>query len=234
VRGLASHFVWTNRSKESLTLDLKHPRRGVLDALLERADVLVQNLAPGAAARLGLSYEALRPTSAADRLRHLGLRRRRALPRPEGLRPADPERVGLPVGHRHARRAGQGRLLDRRHLRRHVRLLQHPRRAAAARRTGRGCHIDVSMLESMVEWMGFPLYYAFDGARRRRAPAPRTRRSSPTVRSRRRRQDGDARRAERARVAAFLRAGARAPALATDPRFAGNPRRVARATNCAR
>ena len=60
VRGLASHFVWTNRSKESLTLDVKHPQaQDVLAGLLERADVLVQNLAPGAAARLGLSYAAL-------------------------------------------------------------------------------------------------------------------------------------------------------------------------------
>jgi itaconate CoA-transferase len=60
VKGLASHFVWTNRSKESLTLDAKHPRAAeILQRLLERADVLVQNLAPGAAARLGLSFEAL-------------------------------------------------------------------------------------------------------------------------------------------------------------------------------
>src|SRR3989442_7123201 len=60
VRGLASHFVWTNRSKESLTLDVKHPEATpILNALVARADVLVQNLAPGAAARLGLSYEAL-------------------------------------------------------------------------------------------------------------------------------------------------------------------------------
>src|SRR5207344_287223 len=56
VNGLASHFVWTNRSKESLTLDVKHGQaQRVLHALLARADVLVQNLAPGAAARLGLS-----------------------------------------------------------------------------------------------------------------------------------------------------------------------------------
>ena len=61
VRGLASHFVWTNRSKESLTLDLKHAEApGILARLLDVADVLVQNLAPGAAARLGLSYDALR------------------------------------------------------------------------------------------------------------------------------------------------------------------------------
>ena len=61
VNGLASHFVWTNRSKESLTLDVKHADAGaVLAGLLELADVLVQNLAPGAAERLGLSYEALK------------------------------------------------------------------------------------------------------------------------------------------------------------------------------
>src|SRR5579859_1677328 len=62
-RGLSSHFVWTNRSKESLTLDLKHPlAHSILRRLiLDRADVLVQNLAPGAAERLGLCYEALSP-----------------------------------------------------------------------------------------------------------------------------------------------------------------------------
>ncbi len=60
VHGLASHFVWTNRSKESLTLDVKHPEAAaILAALTARADVLVQNLAPGATARLGLSHEAL-------------------------------------------------------------------------------------------------------------------------------------------------------------------------------
>src|SRR5690606_4489948 len=52
VRGLSSHFVWTNRSKESLTLDLKHPDAAeVMQRLLDSADVLVQNLAPGAAER---------------------------------------------------------------------------------------------------------------------------------------------------------------------------------------
>ena len=61
-RGLSSHFVWTNRSKESLTLDLKHPQAApIMAALVARADVVVQNLAPGAAARLGLSEAALRP-----------------------------------------------------------------------------------------------------------------------------------------------------------------------------
>lgn len=60
VKGLASHFVWTNRSKESLALDVKDPEdHAVLMKLLERADVLVENLAPGAADRLGLSFEKL-------------------------------------------------------------------------------------------------------------------------------------------------------------------------------
>src|SRR5690349_24780451 len=60
VNGLASHFVWTNRSKESLTLDLKQDDASdVLDSLLAKADVLVQNLAPGAAARMGLSFDRL-------------------------------------------------------------------------------------------------------------------------------------------------------------------------------
>src|SRR6195256_897224 len=61
VHGLASHFVWTNRSKESLTLDVKHPEAQVIlkRLIVESADVVVQNLAPGASARLGLSYAAL-------------------------------------------------------------------------------------------------------------------------------------------------------------------------------
>src|SRR3954453_22699194 len=61
VRGLSSHFLWTNRSKESLTLDVKHPEAArILERLvIEKADVVVQNLAPGAAARLGLGYGAL-------------------------------------------------------------------------------------------------------------------------------------------------------------------------------
>jgi itaconate CoA-transferase len=61
VHGLASHFVWLNRAKRSVTLDLKHPNaRDVLERLLQGADVLMQNLAPGAASRLGLSHAALK------------------------------------------------------------------------------------------------------------------------------------------------------------------------------
>src|ERR1043165_6543511 len=61
VRGMSSHFVWTNRSKESITLDLKQEHaREIGQKLLAPADVLVQNLAPGAAARMGFSYDALK------------------------------------------------------------------------------------------------------------------------------------------------------------------------------
>src|SRR3984885_10013009 len=60
VRGVSSQFIWCNRSKESLTLDVKHAEaKSILEKLVEKADVLVQNLAPGAAARLGLSYDGL-------------------------------------------------------------------------------------------------------------------------------------------------------------------------------
>jgi crotonobetainyl-CoA:carnitine CoA-transferase CaiB-like acyl-CoA transferase len=64
VNGLSSHFVWLNRGKRSVTLDVKNPdARAALDRLIAGADVLIQNLAPGAAARLGLSYEALKPAN---------------------------------------------------------------------------------------------------------------------------------------------------------------------------
>ena len=138
VRGLASHFVWTNRSKESLTLDVKHPEAAEHARSAwcsNKADVVVQNLAPGAAARLGLGYEALAAREA----------RRSSSATSPATATTGPYRdkkaydlliqseAGLRLGHRHAGRAVQGRPVDRRHRRRHVRLHQHPRGAAAAR-----------------------------------------------------------------------------------------------------
>ncbi len=75
VNGLASHFVWTNRSKESLALDLKQDIAGdILDQLLEQADVLVQNLAPGRGRPPWVELRAIaRALPAAHRLRHLRL-----------------------------------------------------------------------------------------------------------------------------------------------------------------
>lgn len=166
VCGMSSHFVWTNRSKESLTLDLKHPEaEQVLAKLLESADVLVQNLAPGAAARLGLSFEELHP-------RHPGLivcdisgygddgpyRDRKAydllIQSESGFlsvtgSPDEPAKAGCSVADIAAGMYAYSSIL--------AALLQRGK-------TGKGSRIDVSMLESMVEWMGFPLYYAYDGA----------------------------------------------------------------------
>jgi itaconate CoA-transferase len=166
VRGLASHFVWTNRSKESLTLDVKHPQaREVLAKLLEDADVLVQNLAPGAAARLGLSYEAL-----CDQ--HPGLivcdisgygsdgpyRDKKAydlmIQSESGFLSItgttdEPSKAGCSIADIAAGMYAYSNIL--------AALIDRGR-------TGRGRRIDVSMLESMVEWMNYPLYYAFEGA----------------------------------------------------------------------
>jgi hypothetical protein len=152
----------------------------------------------------------------------------RALPRQEGLRPADPERIGLRQRHRHAGRAQQGRPVDCRHRRRHVRLHQHPGGADAAPGDGRGRRIDISMLEAMAEWMGYPLYYAFEGARRPRAAGASARHHLPLrPLPAGRRQDGDAGPAERTRVAGLLHQVLLQPALATDERFAGNAKRSA-------
>ena len=170
VRGLSSHFVWTNRSKESLTLDLKHDAaQPVLDALIARADVLVQNLAPGAAARLGLSWEALkdrhprlivcdisgygddpaRPGPNRDKKAYDLLIQSEAGFLSVTGTPEDPVKAGISIADIAAGMYAYSNIL--------AALLQRGQ-------TGRGCRIDVSMLESMAEWMSFPMYYAFEGA----------------------------------------------------------------------
>jgi len=164
-RGLSSHFVWTNRSKESLSLDLKHEEAGkILRALLSDADVLVQNLAPGAAQRLGLGYETLR--EALPRLIVCDIsgygedgpyRDRKAydllIQSEAGFlsitgSPGQPAKAGCSIADISAGMYAYSNIL--------AALYQRDR-------TGRGAHIDVSMLESMVEWMGYPMYYAMDG-----------------------------------------------------------------------
>ncbi len=170
-RGLSSHFVWTNRSKESLTLDLKHPEAlEALKALVARADVLVQNLAPGAAARMGLDHASLRaqnPRLIVCDISGYGedgpLRDKKAydllIQSEAGFLSVTgsaqaPAKAGNSVADIAAGMHAYSSIL--------AALLQRGR-------TGQGGHIDVSMLESLAEWMGYPMYYAFDGA----APPPR-------------------------------------------------------------
>ena len=179
VRGLASHFVWTNRSKESLTLDVKHAEApGILAGLLDRADVLVQNLAPGAAARLGLSYAALNakhPRLIVCDISGYGsdgpYRDRKAydllIQSESGFLsvtggPDAPAKAGCSIADIAAGMDAYSHIL--------AALLQRGR-------SGCGCHIEVSMLESMVEWMSYPLYYAFEGA----APPPRAGAAHATI-----------------------------------------------------
>ncbi|MGB7990937.1 MAG: CaiB/BaiF CoA-transferase family protein [Candidatus Methylophosphatis roskildensis] len=179
VRGLASHFVWTNRSKESLTLDVKHVEAaGVLARLLAQADVLVQNLAPGAAARLGLSWEALReahPRLIVCDISGYGdngpYRDKKAydllIQSESGFlsvtgTPDDPAKAGCSVADIAAGTYAYSSIL--------AALLQRAK-------TGQGCRIEVSMLEAMVEWMSYPLYYSHDGA----APPPRSGSSHATI-----------------------------------------------------
>ena len=167
VRGLASHFVWTNRSKESLTLDVKHPEaQAILKRLIaEDADVVVQNLAPGAAARLGLSYAALsaeKPSIIVCDISGYGAdgpyRDKKAydllIQSESGFLSVtgteqEPSKAGASIADIAAGMYAYSNILA---------ALLH------RQQTGRGQHIDISMLESLVEWMNYPLYYAFDGA----------------------------------------------------------------------
>lgn len=166
VHGLSSHFVWTNRSKQSVSLNLKHPEaQGVMERLLASADVLVQNLAPGAAERLGLSFDALHgkhPRLVVCDISGYGeggpyqdkkaydllIQSESGFVSVTGTQ-QDPAKAGCSISDIAAGMYAYSAILN-------ALLLRH--------RTGTGSRIDVSMLESMVEWMGFPMYYAFDGA----------------------------------------------------------------------
>ncbi|MDA0563930.1 CoA transferase [Streptomonospora sp. S1-112] len=179
VNGLSSHFVWVNRSKESLTLDFKDPRGlAVLRRLLAGADVFVQNLAPGAAARAGLGAEELRAAHPGlvvcdisgygspgpyETMKAYDL----MVQSESGLLSVtgtgeDMAKVGISVSDIAAGMYAYSSIL--------AALLERGR-------TGAGAHLDVSMLEATVEWMGFPLYYAYDGAE----PPPRAGAAHATI-----------------------------------------------------
>ncbi len=231
VRGLASHFVWTNRSKESLTLDVKHPEaQAILHRLvLEHADIVVQNLAPGAAARLGLSYEAFAPKKpelivcdisgyGADgpyrdkKAYDLLIQSEAGFLSVTGTED-EPSKAGPSIADIAAGMYAYSSIL--------AALLQRAR-------TGRGQHLDISMLESLVEWMNYPLYYAFEGA----SPPSRTGASHATIYPYGPFPAGDGRtimlglQNER-EWAVFCKTVLQRPELATDARFSTNSKRSA-------
>lgn len=183
VDGMSSHFVWTNRSKESLTLDVKSdPAKEILHKLILSADVLVQNLAPGAASRLGLSYEELVQINPqiivcdisgyGDDLEHPGpYRNKKAydllIQSESGFlsitgTPDDYVKAGCSIADIAAGMYAYTNIL--------AALLER-------NKTGKGKRIDVSMLESMTEWMGYPLYYTLRGD----TPPPRTGSAHATI-----------------------------------------------------
>lgn len=165
VKGLSSHFVWTNRSKESLTLDVKRPEsKPILARLVERADVFVQNLAPGAAERLGLGAEELRARHpslvwcgisgygpdgpyAAKKAYDLLVQCETGVVSVTGT-PETPAKAGIPVADIAAGMYAYSSIL-----------------AALLRRArgGGGATIEISMFEALGEWMGFPAYFTAYG-----------------------------------------------------------------------
>ncbi len=235
VRGLASHFVWTNRSKESLTLDVKHPRAAELlqRLVIDKADVVVQNLAPGAAARLGLSWDALSPnrpdlivcdiSGYGDAPDAPGPHRDRKaydllIQSESGFvsitgTPQEPCKAGLSIADIAAGMYAYSNIL--------AALLQR-------RIDGRGRRIDLSMLEAMGEWMGYPLYYAFDGA----APPPRAGAAHATIYPYGPFEAGDGKSVmlglqNEREWQQFCAKVLRQPGLADDERFRGNAQRTA-------
>ncbi|KVC50479.1 CoA-transferase [Burkholderia pseudomultivorans] len=227
-RGLASHFVWTNRSKESLTLDLKQAAaQDVLGELVAQADVLVQNLAPGAAARMGLSFDALhakyprlivcdisgyggdgpyRDKKAYDLL----IQSEAAFLSITGT-PDEPCKAGNSIADIAAGMYAYTGILSA--------LLQRGV-------TGKGSHVEISMLEALAEWMGFPMYYAYDGQQ----PPGRNGAAHATIYPYGPFTAGDGRvvmlglQNER-EWKLFCDIVLRRPDLATDPRFDANVRR---------
>jgi formyl-CoA transferase len=161
VHGTSSYFVWLNRSKESLTLDFKDPRgREILNQLLDGADVFVQNLAPGAADRLGLDAEALAErwprlvpctisgygTSGpwADRKAYdLLVQCQTGLVSLNGT-PEGTARVGISVADIAAGMYAYSGILTALYTR---------------ATTGRAHPVEVSLFEALAEWMGQPAYY---------------------------------------------------------------------------
>jgi itaconate CoA-transferase len=174
VRGMSSHFVWLNRSKESLALDLKEDEnKEILRRLVARSDVVVQNLAPGAAGRLGFGAEDLRAEHphlvycsvsgygeggpyTQKKAYDLLVQCEVGLVSITGT-PETPSKVGLPAADIAAGMYAYSGILSALFRR---------------ERTGEGATLEVSMLEALAEWMGFPAYFTgYGGEEPRRSGA---------------------------------------------------------------
>ena len=229
VLGQASYFVWLNRGKESVELDVKSPRgQRVLTALLERADVFVQNLAPGAAARLGLSADTLRARHprliccsvsgygpdgpyAGKKAYDLLVQCEAGLLSVTGT-PGTPAKAGISVADIAAGMYAYSGVLTALYER---------------ERTGAGSTIEVAMLEALGEWMSQPYLYTVYGGQPPRRTGARHASISPYGPY----QAGGGQvflglQNEREWVV-LCREILRQPELATDPRFATNTDRVA-------
>ena len=227
-KGMSSHFTWVNRSKESLTLDLKQDAAlSILKKLLQTADVFVQNLAPGAAVRMGLSPEALQAVN--PQLIYCNLsgygedgpyRDKKAydllIQSEAGLlsitgTPDEPSKAGISIADIAAGMYTYTNIMAALLLR---------------QKTGKGSVIDVSMLEALGEWMGYAMYYSTDGA----SPPPRTGATHATIYPYGPFQAGDGKtimlglQNER-EWELFCEKVLDQPALAKDPRFEKNLKR---------
>ena len=230
VHGLSSHFVWVNRSKESIALDVKHPdARPVLEALLARADVFLQNLAPGAVERLGLGAAELRARHprlvwcgisgygpagpyATKKAYDLLVQCEAGLLSVTGTEEA-PAKAGIPVADIAAGMYALTSIL--------AALL---RRAAS----GEGATLDITMFEALGEWMGFPAYFAHYGG----SPPPRRGAYHATIVPYGPFRAGDGGTVflsiqNDREFARFCEVVLQRPALAADPRFATGPARYA-------
>lgn len=229
VHGMSAYFVWLNRSKESMTLDLKHPdARDIMNRLIAEADVFVQNLAPGAAVRLGLGAEEL--TARHERLIVCDIsgygnsgpyRDKKAydllIQSEAGLvsitgSPDSPAKVGISVADISAGMYAYSGILSALYMR---------------EKTGKGSHLELSMFEALGEWMSHPNNYAHFGGE----PLQRSGASHATICPYGPFSAGDGNSVmlglqnEREWVE-FCKQVMLQPELADDPRFNGNTRRV--------
>ncbi len=231
VKGMSSHFVWLNRSKESLTLNLKHSgATQILEQLLERADVVIQNLAPGAARRLGLGAELVLPkyprlivcdvSGYGDNGPYASRKAYDLLVQAEAgvlsvTGTADtPSKVGISIADIATGMYAYSGILTALYQR---------------EKSGKGTRIEVTMLEALAEWMGYPLYYTHFGGT---APA-RTGPNHAAIVPYGRYETGDGKsimlglQNER-EWAVFCEKVLLQPGFAQDPRYGSNSRRAAK------